>query len=142
MRAAMATPEEDQRASHFRQLRWSLQSLATAGSDQPMLFPDSVVKPDALAADFDHWSSVVRGNYQHDLSTSRADSLAAIDRAFATMSKDGAEFDLELWTEAALVTSEQWAHIRRLATSALEAFDWPIENPSDHSGDQGSAFVR
>jgi hypothetical protein len=139
----MATSDEEaQRASHFRQLRWSLQSLATARSDQRMLFPDAAVKPDALAAEFDHWASVVRTTYADDLSASQIDSLAAIDRALATMSRDGADFDLELWTEAALGTSEHWSRIRTLATAALEAFEWPVENPPEAPGDLGSALVQ
>jgi hypothetical protein len=122
----MAVPEETAlRSWHFKQLRWSLQGLATAGSEQRALFPDLAVNADELAFDFDHWASVVRNNYESDLSGSQADSLAAIGAKLATMSKDGAEFDLELWTDAALIGSEHWADVRRLAVSALEAFGWP-----------------
>jgi hypothetical protein len=110
------------RSWHFRQLRWSLQALAAAGSDQRTLFPDHVVTADELAFDFDHWAGVIRSNYERDLSRPQAESLGAIDQKLATMSRDGVEFDLELWTEAALSTSEHWAGVRRLATSALEAF--------------------
>ena len=99
----MAVPDEQAlRSWHFKQLRWSLQALAAAGSDQRPLFPDSVVTADELALDFDHWAAVVRGNYETELSTSQTESLAAIDRKLATMSRDGVEFDVELWTEAAL----------------------------------------
>jgi hypothetical protein len=95
------------------------------------LFPDYVVNPDDLALDFDHWAFVVRSNDEIQLSTSQAEALTAIDAQLAVMSRDSTEFDLELWTEAALRTSEYWAEIRRLATSALEAFAWPIETPPE-----------
>lgn len=133
----VSVPEENTlRSWQFRQLKWSLQGLATSGSDQRALFPDYAVKADELALDFDHWASVIRGNYETELSASQAQSLAAIDRQFATMSRDGAEFDLELWTEAAVSTSEYWADVRRLAASALEVFGWPIESPPQDSDER------
>ena len=46
---------------------------------------------------------------------------ADLERKLVTMSRDGAEFDAELWTEAALRNSEHWAEVRVLAQSALEA---------------------
>jgi hypothetical protein len=38
------------------------------------------------------------------------------------MSRDGTELDADLWTDAAVRTSEQWADVRRLANAALDAF--------------------
>ena len=139
----MAIPEDGaQRAWHFKQLRWSLQSLATAGSDQPTLFPDHVARPDDLAFDYDHWASVIRSEYEAELSRAEVDALAAIDQKLATMTRDGAEFDAELWTEAALTSSEHWADVRRLATLALEAFGWSVEKAPEISGDRGTAIVQ
>jgi hypothetical protein len=121
--------EDTQRSWHFRRLRWSLQNLATAGSDQRPLFPDYVLKADDLALDFDHWAALARSGDESELSPSQIEALAAIDRKLTTMSRDGAEFDVELWTEAALSSSEHWAEVRRLAASALEAFGWLGEGP-------------
>jgi hypothetical protein len=129
------------RSWHFRQLRWSLQALAAAGSDQRTLFPDHVVTADELAFDFDHWAGVIRSNYEPDLSRPQAESLGAIDQKLATMSRDGIEFDLELWTEAALSTSEHWSGVRRLATAALEAFGWLVDGRPENPSDRGSEFV-
>ncbi len=112
------------------QLKWSLQRLATAASDQRPLFAEDVLSVDQLASDFDQRASVVRSAYEHDLSRSQVDALEAVDRKLATISRDGAEFDADLWTEAALTTSEHWAHVRSLAISALEAFGWAVEPPS------------
>ena len=121
-------PEDNAlRSWHFRQLKWSLQSLAHAGSPQRLLFPDQTVNADDLAFEFDHWSSMVCRTYEADLSSSQRDALGAIAGKLATMSRDGAEFDLDLWTDAALGASEHWAEIRKLAAAALDAFGWTAE---------------
>jgi hypothetical protein len=137
--------EEDgveQRSEHFRHLRWSLHALAMAGSEQQMLFPLHIVKAEELASDYDHWSAVVRSHYESELPESQLASLDAIDKKLAIISRDGAEFDLELWTDAALRGSEHWAEVRALAASALEAFGWPIETPSRSSNDQGTLSAQ
>lgn len=126
----MTIPDDDPlRAWHFRQLKWSLQALAASPSDQLALFPTVVVKADELAWDFDHWASVIRTGYEQDLSGSRAESLRAIDEKLSTMSRDGVAYDAELWSEAALSSSPHWEDVRRLATSALEAFGWALDGP-------------
>jgi hypothetical protein len=122
---------------HFKQLRWSLRALAAAGSHQRTLFPDHAPTADELAFDFEHWAGIIRSEYEGELSRPQADSLAAIDRKLATMSRHGVEFDLELWTDSALSGSEHWADVRGLAATALEAFGWAVdtapENPDDQS---------
>jgi hypothetical protein len=133
--------EDGDRSSHFSQLRWSLQGLAIAGSEQRPLFPEYMPGADDLAFDFDRRASVVRSRYEADLSRSQSDSLAAIEEKLATMSRDGAEFDVELWTEAALSSSEHWADVRRLACAALEAFGWPVESPPRHPIERGTASL-
>jgi hypothetical protein len=135
------TEEHVHRSSHFKQLRWSLQGLATAGSDQQPLFPDQTLAADQLAADFDHWAAVVRDNYAAELSATQIEALQAIDCKLASISKDGAEFDVELWTDAALRTSEHWEDVRRLASAALEAFEWPVERltPTDATSSDTTA---
>ena len=115
------------RSWHFKQLKWSLQALATAASTQRPLFDDARATADELAFDFDHWAFVVRSQYLQDLSRAQADALAAIDRKLMTMSRDGAEFAPDLWTDEALAASVHWVHVRELATSALEAFEWSIQ---------------
>jgi hypothetical protein len=116
--------ENPERSWHFKQLRRSLHALTISGSGQRTLFPDFVVKADELALDFDHWFAVIRSNYARELTPPQADALAGIDQKLAIMSRDGAEFDVELWTDEALNSSEHWADVRRLAASALEAFGW------------------
>ncbi len=123
--ASEASAEENpERSWHFKQLRRSLHALAISGSGQRALFPDLVVKADELALDFDHWLAVIRTNYASDLTRPQADALATIDQKLAIISRDGAEFDVELWTDEALNSSEHWADVRRFAASALEAFGW------------------
>ena len=120
--------ENPERSWHFEQLRRSLQALAISGSAQLALFREYVVKADELALDFDHWFAVLRSNYARELTPRQADALAGIDQKLAIISRDGAEFDVELWTDEALKSSEHWAEVRRLAASALEAFGWAVES--------------
>jgi hypothetical protein len=135
------TPDVDEarRPWHFKQLRWVLQALAQTGSVQPMLFPEQTPNADDLAFGFDHWTSVVRQHYGADLSPDQDAALDAITRKLATMSRDGAEFDADLWTEAALASSEHWTDIRRLASSALETFEWVDEASDSDPNDDPAA---
>ncbi|MGH9308179.1 MAG: hypothetical protein ACRD1U_02310 [Vicinamibacterales bacterium] len=122
----LATPEREdaQRAWRFKQLRRSLRGLSDAGSGQQSLFQDRGSSADDLAFDFDHWSSVIRGTYGDELTAAQSSALDAIARKLATMSRDGAEFDVELWTDAAMRSNEHWLDVRQLAASGLEAFGW------------------
>jgi hypothetical protein len=123
------TPDIDEarRPWHFKQLKWALQSLAQAGSLQPTLFPEQTPNADELAFAFDHWGSIVRQSYSSELSAEQDAALETMANKLATMSRDGVEFDADLWTDAALATSEHWTDVRRLASSALEAFGWTID---------------
>jgi hypothetical protein len=112
------------RFSHLRELRRSLIALARTASDQLALFPEDAVSAGRLALEFDRAASTVRGEYDGDLSNAQTGALLAIEQKLATISRDGAEFDPELWTDAALVESVHWADVRRLATAALETFGW------------------
>ena len=129
------TEHDAQRAWVFKQLKQSLQALAAAGSDQPALFPDYRASADELAFGYDHWRQVVRSTYDADLSEPQTNALDAIDRKLATMSRD-AEFDVDLWTEAALSTSEHWSDLRRLAAYALDALGWSDGSSPEDSVDE------
>jgi hypothetical protein len=121
----MIGDESLDRDGHLRQLRWSLQAIAESGSGQRALFPESAPSADALALEFDTWAEVVRTNYEADLTPPQRDALDAIERKLETMSRDGVEFDAELWTDAALAGSVHWAEVRALAAAALAAFTGP-----------------
>jgi hypothetical protein len=127
--AATNAGQDPDRADHFRQLKWSLQSLAAAGSGQRALFPEHVAAVGELASDFDRRASAVRAAYGGELGPVQTASLSALDGHLATMSRDGAEYDAELWTDAAVRTSPLWAEVRRLASAALDAFGWTVEAP-------------
>jgi len=133
------TEDDAQRSWHFKQLRHALHALMLAGSDQPALFPDAAASADDLAFGFDHWSDLVRDSYGADLTRPQTEALDAIERKLATMSKDGDEFDVDVWTDAALSTSDDWADLRRLAAGALEAFGWTEPAAADATDDESAA---
>jgi hypothetical protein len=119
-----APDENALRAWHLKQLRWSLHSLADSASGQPALFPEFAPNAEELVYQFQHWTAVVRTNYDDELEGAQRESLAALDRKLVRMSRDGSEFDLDLWTNAAVRSNEHWNDVRRLATDALVAFGW------------------
>jgi hypothetical protein len=134
-----APDESTLRAWHFKQLRASLRSLTASASDQPALFPEFVATPEELALQFQHWASVVRSAYDDELSEAERDSLAALDSKFVRMSRDGAEFDLDLWTDTALKSHGHWSDVRALAAAALEAFG--SRGPAESGESEGTTGV-
>lgn len=107
----------------LRELMHVIRRLAAAGSGQPALFPDENVSAVELVRDFDKRASVIRESYDDQLSPSQRESLSLLDQKLTTMSKDGAEFDADIWTDDALRTSEHWSEVRGLAAAALDAFN-------------------
>ena len=114
------------RDSWFKQLTETLRALASEPSNQLALFPDSVSKADELAARFDDSLRAVAEDYASELSRSQAELLERLKDQFATMSRDGAEFDADLWTDEAIRASVHWREVRALAAAALAAFELPL----------------
>jgi hypothetical protein len=114
------------RDSCFKQLTETLRALASEPSNQLALFPDSVSKADELAARFDDSLRTVAEDYASELSRSQAELLERLKDQFATMSRDGAEFDADLWTDEAIGASVHWREVRALAAAALAAFELPL----------------
>ena len=127
----------DERAEHFRQLRWSLQDLAAC--NQHSLFPEWAATADHLAINFEQSSSTVLERYGGELDGTRRAVLDALSDWLTRMSRDHAEFDIDIWSMTALATSEQWATVRRLAVEALAAFGWSEELPP---ADRTPIYVR
>jgi hypothetical protein len=132
------TDDTLERDQAFRQLRHALRALATAGAEQPTLFADLATSAQDLASDYDQTAAVVRAEFDGDLSGAQVDALAAIDRKLATISRDGNEFDADLWTDSALRSGEAWSEIRNLAAAALDAFGWPVDSPPGTTEDRES----
>ena len=106
----------------LRELARAIRRLAAAGSGQPALFPDDNVNASELVRDFDQRASAVHESYDDHLSSSQRASLTLLEQKLATMSKDGAEFDIDIWTDDAVRTSEHWSEVRALAAAALDEF--------------------
>ena len=98
-----------------------------------MLFPDFVATADELALELDHWATLVLETYRQDLTDPQVESLKALHHKLATMSRDGAEFDADLWTEAAMGSSAHWQEVRALAVAVRDAFGWSADStpPAD-----------
>jgi hypothetical protein len=101
----------------------SLKALASEPSDQLALFPESVSKAGDLVARFEASVRAVRDDRAGDLSRAQLDALEALGARLAMVSRDGAEFDADLWTDEAVRTSVHWRDVRTLARAALDLFD-------------------
>ena len=114
--------EKEDQPEPLRALIHVIRRLASAGSAQPTLFPDENVSPGDLVRDFDQRASAVRDANDASLSPSQLDALTVLQNKLTRMSRDGAEFDADIWTDDAVRTSEHWAEIRRLAAATIEEF--------------------
>jgi hypothetical protein len=112
--------EKEDQEDPLRELILVIRRLASAGSGQGALFPDQNVSAIELVRDFDQRVSVLREDYEEQFSSSQVESLNLLDQKLSTMSRDGAEFDADIWTDEAVRTSEHWAEVRTLAAAALD----------------------
>jgi len=111
----------------LRALVHVIRRLAAAGSGQATLFPDANVSAGELVRAFDQRALAVRDSYDDRLSSSQLESLTVLEKKLSTMSRDGAEFDADIWTDEAIRTSEHWAEVRTLAAAALDQFNEAFE---------------
>jgi hypothetical protein len=100
----------------------SLKALASEPSDQLALFPESVSKASDLVSRFEVSVRAARDASASELSRSQLDALEALGERLAIVSRDGAEFDADLWTDEAVRTSVHWREVRALAKAALDLF--------------------
>jgi hypothetical protein len=114
--------EREDSPDPLRELLHVIRRLAAAGSGQPALFPDENFSAGELVRAFDQRALAVRDSYDDRLSSVQLESLIALEKKLSTMSRDGAEFDADIWTDEAIRTSEDWAEVRRLAADAVDAF--------------------
>ena len=126
------------------QFRWSLQALAVSAEAQRSLFPDFVSKTDELVLDFDHWFWAARSILDEKFSDEQCEALQAIDRRLGAMSREGVEFDEELWWEESLGDRPEWEDVRAMAKLALARLGWTAEKPPSgrafySNGSQSSA---
>jgi hypothetical protein len=107
----------------FSALVASLKALASEPSDQLALFPESVSKAGDLVARFETSMRTVRDDGTGELSRAQLDALEALRERLAIVSRDGAEFDADVWTDEAMRTSVHWRDVRALARAALDRFE-------------------
>jgi hypothetical protein len=136
--AREATPTAPDRAQALQELCWSIQALALPAADQLALYPDFTCKADELALDFDTWQAVVQGNFGDSLSESQRVGLDTINDRFISLSRNGANYYPDFWTESALFNDANWVEVRRLAHAALDSFGWQLNHPPSNR----SAYVQ
>src|SRR5262245_44591196 len=107
----------------FDELAASLKALASEPSDQLALFPESITKAGDLAVRFEDSLRAVREDFLGALSRAQADALDALSVRLTIISRDGAEFDADVWTDEAVRTSAHWRDVRALAQAALDTFE-------------------
>ena len=119
--------EREDSSDPLRELLHVIRRLAAAGSGQPALFPEESMTAGELVRAFDQRALAVRDGYDERLSSSQLEAVTALEKKLSTMSRDGAEFDADIWTDEAMRTSEDWAEVRQLAASALDTFSGSAE---------------
>lgn len=108
------------------QLRHSLQRLAQPPAAQVALFPSLAVLGDELAQAFGAALRAFR-SAAPEASAAQWSALAQLDEYLSQLS--GAENEA-LWIEpVALAVDPRWGRVRSLARAALEAFEWPADEP-------------
>ena len=107
-------------AAALTRLERCLEGLTATGTEQQPLFPDEEPAPQAVAAEFDRAYSTVQRIAADLLTPEQSDAIARVAEKLQTISRDGAEFDADLWTEGAVQTSTHWREVRILAAGALE----------------------
>jgi hypothetical protein len=122
----------------FTRLRWTIQALAAPAEVQCQLYPDFTAKPDELALDF---GDAFAAALAFDLTEPQGQALKALAAKLSAMSRSGADFTDELWSEAALGASEHWSVVRALARSVLDAFGWRSEPPPLDPASRGVSYI-
>jgi len=109
-----------------------LQLLACPAEIQLTKFPPFVHAPDEMALDFDNFREAFVGNFRTDMTNEQLHCLELIDKRFEQMDKN-------CFSPDGVNSSQEWRRIRELASEALKAFGWPVDDPprGDHEFAQG-----
>ena len=102
------------------ELKAALQAIAESAGAQPSLFPALSPRPDALAADFDHWWRIVREEH-YALERPELRTLRDVAEQLTAMTTG---VDRRNWTEEAMRSSPAWDRLRHLANVALAELGW------------------
>jgi hypothetical protein len=103
-------------------LMQSLQLLACSPEIQLGKFPPFVHAPDEMALDFDNFRSAFVGNFRAEMTSEQLHYLDLIDKTFEQMNKN-------CFSPDDVTNSSEWQTIRQLASDALKAFGWPLDDP-------------
>jgi hypothetical protein len=101
----------------FERLKHSLELLAAPPEIQLRVVPSFGYRADELYLSFDHWRMKVLGSFQSELEEEQLSGLDSLQQIFVQM-------DQGFWTDAAIVASAEWRHVRHLSGETLQAFGW------------------
>ena len=116
--------QEANRTWLFERLKRSLQLLACTPEIQLQRFPGFVHVPDELALDFDNFRRPCVGNFRAEMTAEQLSCLESVDQRFSRMKKHS-------FTNDAVASSREWKDVRHLASDALKAFGWPLDEPPE-----------
>lgn len=114
--------KEANRSWIAERLKHALQLLACFAETQLAKFPPFVRAPDEMALDFENFRSAFVGNFRAEITSDQLHYLDLIDRTFEQMGR-------ECFSPDGVTNSSEWGRIRELASEALRAFAWPVDDP-------------
>lgn len=91
-------------------------------SDAPRAKPLAPGQLERLVVEFDDAYTTFVEGMERLPTESQLMAIQAVDRQLAAMVRAQ---EAELWTQRALREDDRWRETQRLASSVLEAFDWP-----------------
>jgi len=106
------------------ELRQSLRAIAAPGPIALNCVPEGAAKADELALDYGHWLEASADWVRAECTPEQRSTLEALSSSLDAMSGQERE---ELWTEQAVIESQEWMHVRALASSALKLLGWSGE---------------
>ena len=111
----------------LRRFEWSVRALAQRAYVQLSLYPEFVCVADELVLEFDEWRvKLLDTASASDWPKKATRLIEQLDRQISDMSGPPNE---ELWTDRALVGSEEWQKVRDLANELIHEMKWSNAPP-------------
>lgn len=120
-----------------KQLRTSLQLLASEGQDQIYHYPPGVDIIGELFSDYEVHASAI--NTYWEISPHQSTQLALLLDFFDGLDNPAT---VDFWTVEALTSDPRWDEVRSIAKKVLHSFNWPVEVPLPEKGSMGWRLMQ